>query len=336
MQTNSAFFSQLQYSPSPLLYLAPMEDITDPSFRFIAKEYGADVLITEFISSDELVANIERTSKKFTIFEHERPVGIQIYGHKKDAMVYAAQMVAEANPDFIDINWGCPMKKIVKRFAGAGMLRNIPLMLEITEAVAKSVNIPVTVKTRLGWDDNSIVIHQLVPQLQNTGIKAITVHARTREQIYSGNADWNHLKLLKENKSIHIPIIGNGDIIDEFSAYNFLQYSKVDALMIGRATIGKPWIFKHVRHFLETGNLLPSPNTKERVDLCIRLLEKAIDWKGEERAVKEMRKQYIRFFKEIADFHLYRKELLTEENPQKVMSILHILAEKYGDFQFSA
>jgi nifR3 family TIM-barrel protein len=313
-----------------------MEDITDPSFRFIAKEYGADVLITEFISSDELVANIARTSKKFTIFEHERPVGIQIYGHKKDAMVYAAQLVADANPDFIDINWGCPMKKIVKRFAGAGMLRNLPLMLEITEAVVKSVSIPVTVKTRLGWDENSIVIHQLTPQLQNTGIKALTVHARTREQLYSGNADWNHLRMLKENKSIQIPIIGNGDIIDEISAYNLLNYSKVDALMIGRASIGKPWIFKHIRHFLDTGTLLPAPDTKERVDLCIRHLQKAIEWKGEQRAVHEMRKQYLKYFKELPDFQSIKKLLVTEENPLHLIRTLQILAEMHDNFIYSA
>ncbi|MCK5539029.1 MAG: tRNA dihydrouridine synthase DusB [Bacteroidales bacterium] len=316
------------------LYLAPMEDITDPSFRFLVKKYGADVLITEFISSDELAKNIDKSFRKFTIYDYERPVGIQIYGHKLENMVNAAKIVAEAKPDFIDINWGCPVKKIAKRGAGSGMLKNIPLLLKITEAIVKAVNIPITVKTRLGWDENSIVIHKLAPELEKIGVKTLTLHARTRQQFYTGTADWSHITKIKQNPDFNIPLIGNGDIDSPQTALARIQESNVNALMIGRASIGRPWIFRDVKHYLQTGDLLTAPGTLERVNLCKLHIEKAIEWKGEGRAIREMRKQYLRYFKELPDFVEFRKKLVTENNLTEIEKTLDMINEKYNRFLY--
>ncbi len=328
------FFTKLNISESLPLYLAPMEDISDVSFRYLCKQYGADILITEFISADDLDKNIERSFKKFTIYDYERPIGIQIYGHRKEAMVKAAQIVAQANPDFIDINWGCPVKKIANRGAGSGMLQNPDLLLDITAAIVKAVNIPVTVKTRLGWNENSIIIQKLATQLQNTGIQALSIHGRTRQQLYTGSANWQPIAEVKRNSQIKIPIIGNGDIISPETAQKFLQISNVDALMIGRGAIGQPWIFKHIKYYLQTGKQLKAPDTEERVRLSKQHLQRSIEWKGLPRGINEMKKHYLRYFKELPDFIDYRMKLVTENKPEKIIVTLDEIEDKYRNFVY--
>jgi len=319
----SNIFNRLKTSKVPLLYLAPMENYSDLSFRFLCKEYGADILTTEFISSDDLDKNIERSFKKFTILEEERPIGIQLYGHRKEAMITAAKIVEQANPDFIDINWGCPVKKIANRGAGSGMLRYPDKLIEITEAIVKAVNIPVTVKTRLGWDENSIIIQDLALRLQDTGIQALAIHGRTRQQLYKGIANWSEIKKIKENPSVNIPIIGNGDIDSPKDAFEKWKQTNVDALMIGRAAIGKPWIFEQIKTYLTKGILLPDPNLNQRVDIAIKHLKQSLEWKGQTRGINEMRRHYIRYFNEFEEFIKFRKLLLTENNPKNIIELLN-------------
>ncbi|MDP4206866.1 MAG: tRNA dihydrouridine synthase DusB, partial [Bacteroidota bacterium] len=265
------------------LFLAPMEDVTYKSFRFMCKKYGADVMITEFISSEALIRNIEKTKKKMTIFDFDRPVAIQIYGHEISSMVEAAKVAEEANPDYIDINFGCPMKKIAMRGAGAGMLRDIPKMVKMTEEIVKAVKLPVTVKTRLGWDDTDKPIVEVAEQLQDVGIQALTIHGRTRSQLYTGSADWSLIAQVKQNPRMHIPIIGNGDITGPVQAKEFHELSGVDALMIGRASIGRPWIFQEIKHYFRTGELLPAPTVPEIVANVKDQLTQSVSWKDDER-----------------------------------------------------
>jgi len=313
------------------LFLAPMEDVTDPSFRYICKEYGADMMYTEFVSSDGLTHNAEKSFKKMEVFDYERPIGIQIYGHIPEAMVEAARFAEQYHPDLIDINFGCPVNKIAKRGAGSGMMRFPDLMVEITEKVVKAVNLPVTVKTRLGWDENSLIIVELAERLQDAGIKALTIHGRTRCQMYKGQADWTLIGKVKENPRMKIPIIGNGDIIDGPSCKEAFDRYGVDAVMIGRATYGHPWIFKEIRHYLDTGEEMPPMSVNERVALAKRHFLKSIEIKGERRGLLEMRRHLSCYFKNLFNFKETRMKLVTENDPQKVLSLLDYVADTWGE-----
>ncbi|MBP5229078.1 MAG: tRNA dihydrouridine synthase DusB [Bacteroidales bacterium] len=312
------------------LFLAPMEDVTDASFRYICKEYGADMMYTEFVSSDGLVHNAQKSFKKMEVFDYERPIGIQIYGHIPEAMVEAAKFAQEQHPNLIDINFGCPVNKIAKRGAGSGMMRFPDLMVEITEKVVKAVNLPVTVKTRLGWDENSLIIVELAERLQDAGIQALTIHGRTRCQMYKGEADWTLIGKVKENPRMKIPIIGNGDVVDEKSAREKFERYGVDAIMIGRATYGHPWIFRDIRHYLDTGEILPPMSVAERVELAKRHFLKSIEVKGEKRGVFEMRRHLSCYFKSLFNFKETRMKLVTETDPQKVLELLDYVKATWG------
>lgn len=323
---------QVELRERPLL-LAPMEDVTDPSFRYICKQSGADLVYTEFISSDGLIRNGKKSLKKLDVFDYERPIGIQLYGHLIEPMVEAAKIAEESEPEIIDLNFGCPVRKIAHRGAGAGMLRNIPLMLEMTEAIVKSTNIPVTVKTRLGWDEDSKNILDIALQLQDAGIQALTIHGRTRNQMYKGKADWTLIGEVKNHPSIHIPIIGNGDVTSPEIAKNMFDRYGVDGIMIGRPTVGRPWIFKEIRHFLDTGNLLPPLSLTEKVELAKLHFSKSIEFKGEPRGVYEMRRHFSNYFKGLPNFKEIRIKLLTTINPKEVFSILDSINEKYKNIE---
>ncbi|WP_394667806.1 tRNA dihydrouridine synthase DusB [Halosquirtibacter xylanolyticus] len=314
------------------LFLAPMEDVTYKSFRYMCKKFGADVMYTEFVSSEALIRDIAKTKKKMTLFEFDRPVGIQIFGHNIESMVEAAKIAEESNPDIIDINFGCPMKKIVNRGAGSGMFQDVPKMVEMTRQIVNAVNKPVTVKTRLGWDDNSKVIVDVAEQLQDTGIAALTLHGRTRKQLYTGEADWDWIAKVKNNSRMHIPIIGNGDINGPLKAKECLEQSGVDGLMIGRGAIGRPWIFKEIRHYLETGELLPSPLVPEIVDNVKEQLTQSVNWKDSpERAVKEMRRHFAKYFPSLHNFRDIRIKLLRADELDEVLLLLDEIAERYAD-----
>ncbi len=320
----------LELRKNPLL-LAPMEDVTDPSFRVLCKKYGADLMYTEFISADALVRSIEKTEKKLTIFEEERPVGIQLYGKNIDAMVEAAKIAQEAKPELIDINFGCPVKKIATKGAGAGMLKDIPKMIEMTESIVKAVNLPVTVKTRLGWDEDSKIIVEVAEKLQDTGIKALTIHGRTRAQMYNGEADWTLIGAVKNNPRMRIPIIGNGDISNPVKAKTYLNRYGVDALMIGRPSIGRPWIFKEIRHYLDTGNLLELPSIPEHVEMIREHLQNSIEWLGERRGILHMRRHLAITFKGLRDFRDLKIQLLRANTFDEINQFLNQIAEKYAD-----
>ncbi len=305
----------------PLL-LAPMEDVTDPSFRFICKRFGADMVYTEFIPSDGLIRDAKKSLKKLEITDDERPIGIQLYGHLIDSMVEAARIAEEARPDLIDINFGCPVRKIANRGAGAGMLCNIPLMVEMTRAIVDAVKLPVTVKTRLGWDENSKNIVTIAEQLQDVGIKALTIHGRTRAQLYKGSADWTLIGQVKNNPRMKIPIIGNGDIITPQSALEAFDHYGVDGIMIGRATVGKPWIFHEIRHYLNTGELLPPLTLPEKVDLARLQFRKSLEVKGIPRGIFEMRRHFSNYFKGLPDFREIRMKLVTSLNTDEIEKLL--------------
>lgn len=312
------------------LFLAPMEDITDPSFRYLCKYFGADMVYTEFVASEGLIRDCKKSYKKLQLFDFERPAAIQLYGHQVDSMVEAAKMAEEAEPDFIDLNFGCPVKKIATRGAGAGMLRNIPLMLEMTEAIVKAVNIPVTVKTRLGWDDDSKIIVQLAEQLQDKGIAALAIHGRTRMQMYKGEADWSLIGETKNNPRIKIPIIGNGDIKDAESAKTAFDKYGVDAIMIGRATVGRPWIFKEIKEYLENGKVMKPLTIQEKVEIAKLHLKKSIEWKGEPRGIFEIRRHLSNYFKGLPHFKETRMKLVTLLEVDELYKTLDFVAEKYG------
>ena len=315
------------------LFLAPMEDITDPSFRTICKMNGADFMFTEFISSDGLIREGQKSVKKLDIYTPERPIGIQLYGHLTGPMTEAAIIAEEANPETIDINFGCPVKKIANRGAGAGMLRNIPLMIEMTSAIVKAVKLPVTVKTRLGWDDESKNIVEVAEMLQDTGIMALTIHGRTRAQFYKGQADWTLIGEVKKNPRMKIPIIGNGDIDGPVKAKEMLDRYSVDGIMIGRASVGRPWIFRDIKHYLETGEILPEPTVNEKVDLALLHLGKSLEYKDGPRAVYEMRRHLSNYFKGLPHYKETRLRLLTTLDVNEIKGILEEIRQKWGDFR---
>jgi nifR3 family TIM-barrel protein len=310
-----------------------MEDITDPSFRMVCKMYGADFMYTEFVSSDGLIRDGKKSVRKLDIYDFERPIGIQLYGHLTDSMVEAALIAEEAKPELIDINFGCPVKKIANRGAGAGMLRNLPLMIEMTEAIVKSVKLPVTVKTRLGWDDDSKNIVEISERLQDIGIQALTIHGRTRAQLYRGNADWTLISAVKNNPRMKIPIIGNGDIDGPIRAKEMIDRYGVDGIMIGRATVGRPWIFRDIRHYLNTGELLPEPSVNEKADLALLHLDKSLEYKEGKRAIFEMRRHLSNYFKGLPHFKETRLRLLTAVEVDHIRNIIEDIREKWGDFR---
>ncbi len=314
------------------LFLAPMEDVTDPSFRYMCKEFGADMVYTEFISSDGLIRDAAKSRAKLNISEAERPVGIQIYGHLIEPMVEAARVAETAHPDVIDINFGCPVKKIAGRGAGSGMMKDIPLMVEMTRRIVEAVHTPVTVKTRLGWDDDHRNIEEIALRLQDVGIAALTIHGRTRAQMYRGEADWTLIGAVKNNPSIHIPIIGNGDIDSPEKARQAFDRYGVDGVMIGRATYGRPWIFREIRHYLNTGELQPQPSVVERVEIAKRHLLKSVEVKGEKVGVLEMRRHLSSYFKGLPDFKATRLKLVTLFDIPELLSTLDYVAQNWGGF----
>lgn len=319
------------------LFLAPMEDVTDPSFRAMCKEFGADVVYTEFISSDGLIRDAAKSLKKLEIQEAERPVGIQIYGHLIEPMVEAARMAEAAHPDIIDINFGCPVKKIAGRGAGSGMMRDVPTMVEMTRRIVEAVDhTPVTVKTRLGWDDEHRNIEEIALRLQDVGIAALTIHGRTRAQLYRGEADWTLIGKVKNNPAIHIPIIGNGDIDSGPKAAEMFDRYGVDGVMIGRATYGRPWIFREVKHYLATGEELPQPSVLERVAIAKRHLQRSLEFKGDYVGILEMRRHLTNYFKGLPDFKPTRLRLVTSNSIDELYAILDEIAERWGDFDVTS
>jgi len=315
------------------LFLAPMEDITDPSFRYVCKMFGADFMYTEFISSDGLIRDGRSSVKKLDLFDYERPMGIQLYGHITESMVDAAVRASEANPDLIDLNFGCPVRKIAARGAGAGMLQNIPLMIEMTSAIIKAVKIPVTVKTRLGWDENNKIIVEIAERLQDTGIAGITIHGRTRSQMYRGEADWTLIGQVKNNPRMKIPVIGNGDINSPERARQMFDRYGVDGIMIGRATFGRPWIFREIRHYLDTGELLPEPAVSEKADLALLHIDKSLEHKEGKTAILEMRRHLSNYFKGLPRFRDTRLRLLTSLDIEEIREIIGEIKEKWGSFR---
>ncbi len=319
----------------PLL-LAPMEDVSDPPFRRLCKEYGADMMYTEFISADGLVHDADKSFKKLEVFNYERPIGIQYFGGQLESMIQAAHIVENANPDVIDINYGCPVAKVACRMAGAGLLQDIDKMVELTAAVVKSTKKPVTVKTRLGWDEKTINIVEVAERLQDIGIQAISIHGRTRKQMYKGEADWTHIAKVKENPRMTIPVFGNGDIDSPQKAVEYRNRYGVDGIMIGRASIGYPWVFREIKHFMKTGEMLPPPTTEERVNAARQHLEHSIEWKGEKLGILEMRRHYTNYFRGFPNIKNYRSQLVTEMEPDALFGILNEIMEVYSELEMAA
>jgi nifR3 family TIM-barrel protein len=315
----------------PLL-LAPMEDVSDPPFRLVCKQNGADLMYTEFISSEGLIRAAAKSRKKLDIFEYERPIGIQIFGSLIESMREATEIASQAKPDLIDINYGCPVKNVACRGAGASLLQDIDKMVAMTKAVVESTHLPVTVKTRLGWDDTTKNVYEVAERLQDVGIKALTIHGRTRAQMYKGQADWNLIREIKRNPRIQIPIFGNGDVDSVEKAANWRLEYEVDGIMIGRAAIGYPWIFREIKHFFATGEKLAGPTLAERIAVCRTHLEKSIEWKGEKTGIFEMRRHYANYFKGLPDFKEYRMRLVSLENVDDISSVLSEVEEKFEDF----
>ncbi|MGB0390899.1 MAG: tRNA dihydrouridine synthase DusB [Salibacteraceae bacterium] len=318
---------KLELGEFPLL-LAPMEDVSDPPFRAMCKELGADLMYSEFISTEGLIRDAVKSREKLDIYPEERPVGIQIFGHNKDSMMQSAEIVESVNPELLDINFGCPVKKVVSKGAGAGILQNIPLMEELTKAVVDATKLPVTVKTRLGWDDDTKSIVSTAEKLQDVGIKAISIHGRTRKQMYKGEADWSLIADVKNNQRMKIPVFGNGDIDSPEKAVEYKERYGVDGIMIGRAAIGYPWIFNEIKHYMATGEHLAPPTIAERVRVAKRHLELSLDWKGERRGIVEMRRHYTNYFRGVAHFKEIRKVLVQSENPNELFDTLAMIAQK--------
>jgi len=310
-----------------------MEDITDPSFRCLCKLNGADFMYTEFISSDGLIRDGQKSVKKLDIYDFERPIGIQLYGHITDAMVEAALIAETAKPELIDINFGCPVKKIANRGAGAGMLRNIPLMVEMTKAIVRAVRLPVTIKTRIGWDEENRNIVEIAERLQDAGISALTIHGRTRVQLYKGSADWTLIGEVKNNPRMKIPVIGNGDINGPLKAREMFDRYGVDGIMIGRAAVGRPWIFRDIRHFMDTGEILPEPTVSEKVELALFHFEKSLEFKEGIRAIYEMRRHLSNYFKGLPHFRETRLKLLTSPEPDQVRELINEIRTRWGDYR---
>jgi nifR3 family TIM-barrel protein len=318
----------------PLL-LAPMEDVSDPPFRALCKKYGADLMYTEFISSEGLIRDAAKSLQKLDIYEYERPIGIQIFGSEIESMKQAAIMIEKTNPDIIDINYGCPVKKVACKGAGAGILQDIPKMVRMTEAIVKSTNLPVTVKTRLGWDDDTKFVVDTAERLQDIGIEAISIHGRTRKQMYKGEADWTLIGEVKNNPRMKIPVFGNGDIDSPEKALEYKNRYGVDGIMIGRASIGYPWVFNEIKHYLKTGTHLEKPSLKDRVGATIDHLNMSIRWKGEVLGINEMKRHYTNYFKGISHFKEYRMKLVSSQDLTEIMETLNFIEENSELFQFA-
>ena len=314
----------------PLL-LAPMEDVSDPPFRAVCKENGADLMYTEFISAEGLIRDAAKSVQKLDIYDYERPIGIQIFGEKIDSMREAASRAEAAEPELIDINYGCPVKKVACKGAGAGILLDIPKMESMTREIVNQVALPVTVKTRLGWDDKTIKIIEVALRLQDAGIKALTIHGRTRQQMYKGTANWDFIRDVKEHPDVEIPIFGNGDVSSPEIALEFKNNYGVDGIMIGRASIGYPWIFNEIKHFFKTGTFLDPPGLKERVDVAKKHLKFSIEWKGEMKGIFEMRRHYTNYFKGIPNFKPERMKLVTTDSYNELVDILDEIPIKFGN-----
>ncbi|MEY3854981.1 MAG: hypothetical protein RIS68_995 [Bacteroidota bacterium] len=312
----------------PLL-LAPMEDVSDPPFRAVCKANGADLMYTEFISSEGLIRDAAKSVQKLDIFEYERPIGIQLFGSSIETMASCTEIATQAGPDLIDINYGCPVKQVACRGAGAALLQDIPKMVAMTSAVVKATHLPVTVKTRLGWDDSTKNIEDVAERLQDIGIQALTIHGRTRVQMYKGEADWRLISKVKENPRIKIPIFGNGDVDSPLKALEYKEKYGVDGIMIGRAAIGYPWIFNEIKHFLATGTYLPAPTIQQRIDVCAAHLDFSIRWKGEHGGIVEMRRHYSNYFRGLDHFKPFRTRLVTSMSHEEIQEILNEIAQHY-------
>ena len=308
-----------------------MEDVSDPPFRAVCKENGADLMYTEFISSEGLIRHAEKSVQKLDIYDYERPIGIQIFGDKIESMRQAAAIAEAAQPEIVDINYGCPVKKVACKGAGAGILLDLPKMQKMTAEIVKQVDLPVTVKTRLGWDDSTIQIVEVAKRLQDVGIKALTIHGRTRKQMYKGVANWDFIADVKHHPDIHIPIFGNGDIDSPEKALDYRNRYGVDGIMIGRAAIGYPWIFNEIKHFMKTGEHLPAPDMEERVAVAKKHLEFSLEWKNERQGIYEMRRHYTNYFRGIPNFKPFRTRLVESENPQELFDLLDEIAETFAD-----
>jgi nifR3 family TIM-barrel protein len=317
----------------PLL-LAPMEDVSDPPFRAVCKDNGADLMYTEFISSEGLIRNAIKSRQKLDIFDYEKPIGIQIFGGDEDSLSMAAKIVDVTNPDLLDINFGCPVKKVACKGAGAGVLKDLPLMMRLTEAVVKSTSLPVTVKTRLGWDDLTKNIEEVAERLQDVGIQALSIHGRTRTQMYKGQADWSLIGKVKNNPRIRIPIFGNGDIDSPEKALEYKNRYGVDGIMIGRAAIGHPWIFNEIKHFLETGEQLPPPSIDQRIDVCLKHLRRSFEWKGPIAGINEMRRHYANYLRGLPNIKEFRNQLVTLKTVPEVEEVLEEIRCRYSGFEF--
>lgn len=316
----------------PLL-LAPMEDVSDPPFRALCKAQGCDMMFTEFISVEGLIRDADKSVRKLDIYDYERPIGIQIFGAELDSMMRAAGIVEEAQPEVLDINYGCPVKKVVCKMAGAGILQDIDKMVELTDAVVRSTRLPVTVKTRLGWDEHTQYIETVAERLQDVGIKALSIHGRTRKQMYKGEADWTLIGKIKENPRIHIPIFGNGDIDSPQKAKEYRERYGVDGVMIGRASIGYPWIFREIKHYFKTGEALPPPTVRERVEAAAEHLRRSVEWKGEKLGVLEMRRHYTNYFRGYPGIKDFRRQLVTEDSPEALFAILREVEKQFSEVE---
>ncbi|MEN8251547.1 MAG: tRNA dihydrouridine synthase DusB [Bacteroidota bacterium] len=323
----------LELGEFPLL-LAPMEDVSDPPFRAVCKDNGADLMYTEFIAAEGLIRDAFKSRQKLDIYDYERPMGIQIFGENIESMRRAAAIAEEAQPELIDINYGCPVKKVVGKGAGAAILLDLPKMQKMTEEIVKQVNLPVTVKTRLGWDEDSIYIVEVAKRLQDVGVQALTIHARTRQQMYKGVSDWSYIKKVKEQPDIHIPIIGNGDIDSPEKALEHREKYLVDGIMIGRAAIGNPWIFDKVKHYMTTGEHLPLPGMEERIKTVKKHLQFSVEWKGDRTGVFEMRRHYTNYFKGLKGFKPYRMKLVEMEDHLAIMDLLDEIGNKFSNEGF--
>lgn len=313
--------------------LAPMEDITDRSFRYMCKLFGADMMFTEFISSDGLIRDGRKSLQKLNLLDTERPVGIQLYGHLIEPMVESAKIAEKSNPDVIDLNFGCPVKKVARRGAGVGMMKTPKLMEEMTKRIVEATHIPVTAKTRLGWDEENKNVLEIALRLQSAGIKLLTIHGRTRNQMYKGEASWELIQEVKEHPEIEIPVIGNGDINSGPKAKDYIDKYKLDGIMVGRASIGRPWIFKEIRQYLETGEEMLPPTVPERVEIAKTHLQKSIEFKESPRCIYEMRKHYTLYFKGLPNFKPLRMKLVTSTDTDEIFSLLEKIKEEYGDFR---
>ena len=317
------------------MLLAPMEDVSDPPFRALCKEQGADVVYTEFISSEGLIRDAAKSTMKLDIYEKERPVGIQIFGANLESMLQSVEIVEKSGPDIIDINFGCPVKKVVSKGAGAGILKDVDLMVSLTEAMVKHTNLPITVKTRLGWDHDSIKILEVAERLQDVGCQAISIHGRTRAQMYKGEADWKPIAEVKNNPRMHIPVFGNGDVDSPEKAMLMRDEFGLDGAMIGRASIGYPWFFREVKHYLETGKHMVPPTLEERVDAARRHLQMSIDWKGERLGVFETRRHYTNYFKGIPHFKEYRMKMVTCDDSVDVFKVFDEVEKEFAGYEFA-